>query len=866
MSTLIQRSFAAGEISPAVQAHTDNVKFQTGLKTCRNMMVLRHGGVANRPGSKFIAEVKDSTKRVRLIPFIFNSTQTYVLEFGNQYMRVHRDGVQQTLTAQAIGALGITNANPGVLNYVGADNYVAGDHVYISGVVGPMANYVNGRTLRVGTVTAASNIFNLLNLDGTNFNTTALGAYTSGGTIAEVYELATSYLEADLDELQFIQSADVITIVHPSYPPAELSRSGHTSWALANITFAPGVAAPTGATNNGAAGTDYSWVITAIDPNTGEESLASSPSNGTSTIPAPGAVVTITWTAVSGVSEYNVYRINNSVYGLVGVAGTGLSFNDGGIIPDMTTTPPVARNPFSSSSNYPSAVAYIQQRLTFGNSVNDPENVWMSRSANYKNFTTSSPTQDDDAVTFTMVGRQVNSVRHLLDIGKFVVLTSGGEWTIEGNESGIIVPGEINPKQQSYYGSSSLSPIVIGGTALFVQARGSTVRDLGFEQQADGYRGNDLTTFSSHLVDGYEITDWTYQQIPHSIVWMVRDDGTLLGLTYVREQQILGWHRHDTNGTYENVCAVPEGSEDALYVVVKRTINGAIKRYVERLETRMVDDIADYVGMDSALSYDGWNAASTTMTLSGGSTWLYDETLTCTASASTFVSTDVGNEIHLIGADDELIRFTIEAYSSATVVTGKANRTVPTSLRTTATTAWARAVDDISGLWHLEGKEVSILGDGFVVGSPNNPANTTYTVTSGVLTLDRPYAVIHIGLPFISDLESLNIDTAQTETLADKQKRVGKVTVHVEKSRGIWAGAEPPSDDDDDPLEGLNELKIRDGESLDEPIELATGTVDINIQPQWNSNGRSFIRQIDPLPLTILALAPDGLFPFRGGR
>ncbi len=865
MSSIIQRSFAGGEIAPALYARADTTKYATGLRTLRNFLLMRHGGAQNRPGSEFVCEVKDSSKEVRLIPFIFNSTQTYMLEFGDQYMRVIRSGVQSTLTSQAI--TGITNANPAVLTYGGADTYANGDEVYISDIVGPIGTYLNNRNFKVASVDTGANTFALNYMNGTAVNSTAMGAYTSGGTVEEVYTISTPYVEADLAELQFIQSADVITIVHPSYAPRELSRSGHVSWTLSTITFAPTIAAPTSPNNNGGGSGVTIWAITSVASETLEESLQSSDTSSNAT-PTSGAPITITWTVASGAQEYNVYKKTNGVYGFIGVA-IGTSFIDDGIIADANDTPPTARNPFNATDDYPSTVTYFQQRLTFANTNNNPETVWGSRSGQYKNFTVSSPIQDDDAVTFSLAGRQVNEVRHLVDLGQLLSLTSGGEWTIAGDGAGILKPGDINPKQYSYNGANSLAPIIIGGNALYVQARGSVVRDLAFDYQVDGYRGNDLTIFSAHLFDSNTLVDWCYQQIPHSIVWAVRDDGVLLGLTYVREHQLWGWHRHDTDGTYENVSVVPEGNEDFLYVVVKRTINGATKRYIERVTTRQVDEdaVEDSIFVDASLSYDGRNTNSShTMTLSEYSSggWLYTSTITCTSSSSYFEAADVGNAVHITGADGTIVRFTITEYVSATVVRGTPQATVIAAMRSAALSDWALAVDELTGLWHLEDKDVSIFADGFVVANPNNEAYDTVNVTNGTISLDKPYTVIHVGLPYLSDLETLDIESTSGETLTDKNKIVQRVSMHVEASRGIWVGPKPPSDDDTDPLENLMEVKIRNDETYDDPVALATEVVEVLISPEWNSNGRVFVRQTDPLPLSVLSIVPAGMAPFRG--
>lgn len=952
MSTLVQRSFSGGEIAPALYARVDTTKYATGLRTCRNMLVMRHGGVQNRPGSTFVCETKTSTKVSKLIPFVFDSSQTYVLEFGDLYMRVIKDGAQ--LRATPLVITGVSQANPAVVTITG-HGYSNGNEVYISGVVG--MTQLNNRWFKVASV--AANTFALQNMASVNLNSTAYTAYSSAGTAAKVYEISTPYIEADLSTLQYVQSADVITIVHPDYAPRELSRLGDTNWTLAAIVFDPDMAAPTDtvATGGGAGTLISDYVVTAINAKTGEESLVSTGFKSVIsgiTQASPGVVTTvavhglstrdivhiegivgmtelngkrfrivtlstttfrihslgfvgenttsyaayvsggtvtqigdslyahaaistsnpvaIVWVAVTGASDYIIYKeittttASTGVYGYLGTSKS-LAFDDLGTAADINDNPPTNRDLFEAAGDYPSTVTYIQQRRVFGNSDNDPEKVWLSQTGNFKNFTAKTPTQDDDSVSFLLAGRQVNSVRHIIDVGKMIVFTAGGEWSIQGDAAGIITPTDVNPTQYGYNGSGSLPPLVIGGNALFVQARGSVVRDLSFDFTSQNYRGNDLTIFSAHMFDEYTLVDWTYQQIPHSIVWVARSDGSLLGMTYVREHEMWAWHRHDfAGGLVENVTAIPNGNEDSLYLTIKRVIDGRTTRYIEILNSRQVSEalIEDAVFMDSALSYDGRHTGATTMTMSGGSTWAFDETLTLTASAATFASSYVGKQIHMTGSDGTIIRFTIDAYTSTTVVTGRPNKTVPAAMQSVAISTWAYAVIAVTGLWHLEGKEVSVFADGFVVANPNNAAYDQLTIANGSVTLDKAYSVIHVGLPYISDMETLDIDTPQGETLADKKKFTSKVSIFVEKSRGIFAGPRPPSDDAVDPLEDLYELKIRDDEDYDLPVELSTGVVDVNIKPEWNSNGRIFIRQVDPVPLAVLAVAPSGLYPFRG--
>lgn len=883
MASLMQKSFSGGEFSPALYSRTDLAKYQTALKQLRNMYVMRHGGAQNRGGTQFVSEVKDSSKLVRLIPFVFNQSQTYVLEFGDQYMRVIKNGELLKNTSQSI--TGITNANPGVVTYSGADNYANGDQVYVSGIVGAIGTYLNNRTFKVSNVNTGANTFELQYLDGTNVNTTSFGSYSSGGNVEEIYQIATPYVEDDLALLKFVQSADVVTIVHPDYAPRNLSRSGDTNWTISAITFDSAIDYPynISATQNGTTGsTVYKYTVTAFDPLTGQEtplkavppsgSYLATVSNGNATLTATNNI-TITWSVTNTYGyatadlEFNVYREDNGVFGYIGTASGVASYTDRGqASPDLSDTPPRIVEDFNATGDYPSTCAYYQQRLVLANTDNEIEKVFCSKIGNFYDFSTSSPVQDDDAVIFNLSGRQVNKVHHAVDLGTLLLFTESGEYSCNGDGAGTLTPTAINSRQSSYNGSSPrLAPIVIGNSAVYVQARGNNVRDINFRFESSNYTGDELSIYSSHLFDDYQLLDWAYQQIPHSILWVVRDDGTLLGCTYVKEQQMLAWHRHDfENGVVENVCCVPEGSEDFLYLTILRIIDGKEVRYIERMSSRKIVDVKDISILDSYLSYDGRNTGSTTMTLTG-SGWTYTDTLTLTASSGTFSASDVGNQIQLYDIDGNVIRFTITGYTSSTVVTGHSNKTVPVDMRSVAILDWSRAVDTISGLWHLEGETVSVYADGLVVANPNNESYTLVTVENGQIQLSEKYAVIYVGLPITSDLETLNIDSPGVDSIVDRGKLIQQVTLFVEKTRGVWAGAEPPQDEATDFLGGLNELKIREDEGYDSPVDLETDSVDIKIESKWNKNGRVFVRQTDPVPMTILSITPSGYMPFNGG-
>jgi hypothetical protein len=702
--------------------------------------------------------VKTSSKQVRLIPFEFNTTQTYVLEFGDLYMRIIKDA----------------------------------------------------------------------------------GQVLSGGSPVEI---TTPFTESQLFDLQFTQSADVMTITHPSHAPRELSRSSHTSWALSTISFGATLTAPGGVSSSAqntialADTRSYEYVVTSVDTSTGAESLPSSTTTITNSELTSTTTNTITWSTATGADRYFVYKKKGGVFSFIG-RSDGTSFLDDNIDPDANDTAPTNRTIFNSSDNYPAAVSYYQQRLMFAQSNNNPQTIWLSQTGNYHNFNVSAPLRDDDGVTFTIASRQVNEIRHMIPLAELIILTSGGEWLMKSLAGGAITPTAIDVSPQGYRGASKIPPLVIGNTVLYLQSKGGIVRDLSYALESDSYTGNDLTVLASHLFAGKTVVDWAYAQTPYSVIWVVLSDGSLAALTYMREHEVWGWSRHDTEGTYESVCSVSEGSEDAVYFVVNRTIGGVTKRYIERLHTRVFTDVADAFFVDSGLSYDGTHAGSTTMTLSGGTTWLHGENLTLTASVSTFVSGDVGNAI-VMTIGTATLRCVITAYTSGTVVTVQAARDVPAAFRNVATSSWSKAVDDLSGLGHLEGKSVAILADGNVL--------APLTVSSGAITLDTPASKIHVGLPIQSEFQTLDIENKKA-TVQGKEKSVAVVTMKVENTRGGKVGPD---------FDRLTEFKQRAYEAYGEPTALKTGNIRVTLPSGWSTSGSIAYRQDDPLPVTILSVIPE---------
>lgn len=757
----LQRSFAGGEVSPEMFGRIDDAKYQAGLALCRNFIAKPQGPAENRPGFQYVNAVKDSTKKVRLIPFTYSTTQTMVIEMGAGYFRFH-----------TIGATVLSGGVP--------------------------------------------------------------------------YEVANPYAEADLFDLHFVQSADVLTFVHPNYAPRELRRLGATNWTLTTIAFTPTVTAPASVSGMSQGYTtakySYQYVVTAIGADGVEESAASTRAVGTAvsitgvtqanpgvvtTASAHGLVVgdplqiagivgmtqlngntytvasvpstttltlkdssgnevdttafgayasggtltplcirgnlfetgctnTVSWSAVAGATRYNVYKQQGGLFGYLGQT-SGLTIIDDNIAPDLSKTPPTYDTVFQAAGDYPGAASYFEQRRCFAGTTNKPQNIWMTKSGTESNMSYSLPIKDDDRIAFRVAAREANTIRHIVPLTQLLLLTSSAEWRVTSVNSDAITPSTISVRPQSYVGASNVQPVTINNTCLYGAARGGHVRELAYSWQANGFITGDLSLRAPHLFDTFNITDMAYAKAPQPLVWFVSTSGKLLGLTYVPEQQIGAWHQHDTDGAFESCTVVAEGSEDVLYVVVRRTINGASVRYVERMVSRQFTAQADAFFVDCGLTYSG---------------------------------------------------------APATV---------------------------ISGLGHLEGKTVSILADGAV--------HPQRVVTGGSITLDQDASKVQIGLPITADLQTLPIAAQIDGSFGQgRYKNVNKVWLRVYRSSGIFVG---PSAD------LLTEAKQRTTELYGLPPVLKSEEIQLVLTPSWADSGQVFVRQADPLPLTIVSMTAE---------
>jgi hypothetical protein len=542
-TTLALTSFVSGEFSAKMDGRTDFEKYSSGTKTLENFLVHPQGAATRRVGTQFIGEVKSSAAKTRLIPFEFSTTQTYVLEFGNNYIRFFKDK----------------------------------------------------------------------------------GQILSGGS---AYEISSPYLTAELFDIKFAQSADVMYLVHPNHETMKLSRTGHTSWTLAQVNF-----------------TNGPYLA---------ENLES-----TTITPASASVATgvnFTASAVTGINGGSGFlttdvgrfiSFNSGVAKITSITSTTVVVCE--IITAFTNTDARADwklGAFSDTTGHPSSVSFFEQRLVFAGTTSEPQTLYFSKAGDYENMT--SGVNADDAMVYTIASNQVNAIRYLKSVRTLVVGTTGGEFTVSADGTNAsITPTNVTIKRQSSFGSANVDAIPAGNAILFLQKAKRKIRELAYNFDSDGYVAPDLTILNE-AVTKTGINEMSYQQEPDSIIWCVREDGQLAGLTYQRSENVIAWHRHIFGGVFGSGDAVCESvasisgtlTEDEVWVIIKRTINGATKRYVECFSDFDFDETSasDFKFLDSHLSYSG----SSTSTLSG-LTHLEGQTVSILADGATHADKTVSS-------------------------------------------------------------------------------------------------------------------------------------------------------------------------------------------------------------------------------
>ena len=806
-----QTNFTAGELTPKLAGQVDFKKYSNGVETLENMTVFPQGGVSRRNGSRFVCEVKDSTAITRLISFEFNITQAYVLEFGNNYIRFLKDNGQITETAKTITA--ITKANPAVVTSNG-HNFSNGDDVWIAGVVG--MTRLNGRRFVVAST--ATNTFAL-----TGENSTSYDAYSSGGTASKTYEIATTYTSAELSELQFTQSADVMYIVHPNHPPAKLSRTAHTTWTLDDVAFQVGpfldknttaTTLTTSATTVGTGRTLTASAITGINSGTGFQTTDVGRlvklGDGWGEITARTSTTVVTWT--------------------ITVAATG----SGAAVWSLGA--------WSATTGYPRTVSFFEQRLVFGGSSSYPQTIWASESGLYEEFDVGDGSAAD-AFIYTIAANKVNVIRWLAPARDLIVGTVGGEFKVGRPAGEPLKPDNVNIAQQTTYGGYTTQPIQVGSEVLFVQRQQRKVRSFAYRFEDDAYQAPDMTLLAEHITDT-GIVDVDYAQEPDSIYWAARTDGTLLGMTYHREEDVVAWHRHIFGGSNKFIF---NGATGVLDYLNDANFNGYITITAHGLST------------GDEVTYSAGGGTKIPELTEGGTYYVFARDANTLELADTYaqaVDRTIKRISDGIGASHSLSTKTkVKSITSINetlenqvwiICERRINDTKrqyieyldPTlNMDCTLSALVNNGLTVVTGLNHLEGESVQVLvGDAVF---PNQ------TVTGGSISVTLPtsasYKSIEIGLGYTSKIKTMRIESgSQAGTAQARKKRYNEVVVRLYKSVGLTVNGD--------------QIPFRSSSTpMGQDIPEFTGDKRVS-NLGWNTEGQIEIEQTQPLPMTVLGI------------
>lgn len=409
--------------------------------------------------------------------------------------------------------------------------------------------------------------------------------------VRRIYSAQSPYPAAQVAGLDYAQTADVMYLAHLGYDPMKVQRFDHTDWRFATVTFGPTIDPPTAIgifghqpNTTGAVAQTYRYVVTAVSDSSPVQESRISPILSTSNdLSLSGNYNEIGVPAPSGnISRHVVYKEQGGVFGYIG-STDGTVVNDNNIQAVLSITPPQGTNPFAGDGNKPGTVAMHQQRLLFGGTLNVINGVWASRSADLENMDSSRPARADDALSFALLAEKVNGITGLVSLEELLCVTTDAVFAVQGNQSGVITPSDINPKRSSGRGGRRIKPLVIDNVTFFVTSRSNAIRTLGYSFDVQSYKTDNVTIFAPHLFKEFAPIKIVYQEEPYSCIYALRSDFALLAFTWEAEQEVWGWAHIETDGAVEDIEVIPENGYDRLYARIRRTINGVERVFHERM-------------------------------------------------------------------------------------------------------------------------------------------------------------------------------------------------------------------------------------------------------------------------------------------
>ncbi len=873
-------NFAAGETSPRSRGRFDLPWFGSSAEKLLNFIPEVPGPIRYRPGFKIANQTRGGAV-ARLIQFQVNDDTSYMLEFTSLKMRVYKNGALLTTARTTVTA--ITKANPARMTVASGSNLANGDDIIVTGIEGMPE--LNGRQLRIANLSGVS--FDLTDpVTGAGIDSSAFGSYTSGGTLREVYEVTTPYLAADLDNLQWAQNNTQMYIACVSYAPRKLTVDSADTFTLAT----------------------YSRTA---DP----FATAAASSVDTVSLPTGGNVIVLF--APGTVLNYGSYyalstfvgstELNGNTYRIEYVDGFGrpavnLYRSDGSVVLASEVSGYVSGGTLTPVAETPLSVAFYESRLFFFGTDQRPNTLFgsmtpdASGNTRYDNFT--GGTDDDDAVFFALapVSGQVDYAAWLRGTSKYLFSgTFGGPFRISG--SGLdesITPSSINVRQLDLAGCEAVMPA--GGSRIFFIKRGGrAVLTMRYNADIDDFETYDMLLNAEHI-SASRLRRVALQQGRPEILWVVREDGVLAGMTVQGPENVAGWHRHKIGGVDGKVLDIQPlprtDKDDQLWAVVEVVVAGVTRRFVcymaddvdfpdfadfytggDRVfadaaedapgwqEAGFESDVAawlaalyrrqeEYVHMDAAATYNGADrgvAASATLTPGA----LTGEGVAFTASAAVFKSTDVGSELWKkpdrdtgLGAGKAIIT----AYVSTTEVTCEI---VSDFDELTAIPAgdWYFAVDTIYSPHHA-GALVAVVTDGGVYSDGSGDEDDDYEIVQasahgGQIDLTDVAAVVHIGFAYEGLYKSHDLAFSGSQTAA---RNILEMFIRFLGSLGTDYGTNPYA------MQQVPRMNL--GQDVaDRPPPPFTGIAQVANKDFHEKLGKHvYIRQAIPVPCVVQAI------------
>ena len=611
-----QLAFTTGEVSPDVSSRFDLEQYKSALLEAENVVIRPYGAVAKRQGSQYVGQVKYSDKPTRLFEFTTNTNNSFMLEFGDKYIRVWNYGIYtgiEVTTPFTSDILFDLNCNQsGDVMFICSGKYPIQTLSRYSDTDWRMSTYKlteqpydeintdNGHTLTVNgdTITSTKDLFTQ-DMVGSVIQIAYYVEAVHTKSAGEVVEKKVKrYMQAQTIEK---------TYNNINYNVGAFSTDTELSWKFTTHGTWEGTVKLQISNNDGQTWKDYRTYTSKNDYNVTD----------TGKIEA-GAKLKYVSDIKSGSVNCDLSIMPFTQYGIVEIKSVTDAKNAKvNVLNGIKEGEPSYQwklGSWNRGRGYPKLCTFYQDRFVVAATDSKPNFIWFSRTGDYPNFgveKVEGTITDDSAITLPVINRKMCEIRHLVPANDLIILTSGNEWIVRGDKT--ITPTNCNLKTQTQRGALSCEPQFIGNRCVFVQERGGTVRDMGYSYESDNYTGQDLTLFVKTLVKGHLAVTSAYAQDPDSIIYYVRDDGQLNCLTYIPEQKVYGWSHFVTNGKYRYVESVAEGEQDTIYFVVDRVINNKSVKCIERSIPLYTEDNSDvfldcYVKVANSIKTDYINA------------------------------------------------------------------------------------------------------------------------------------------------------------------------------------------------------------------------------------------------------------------